>query len=468
LAPQSLVPQTPGFSSPSLKFAGQTLIADGALFNTPSLTPVGVISGALDCLPPRIGNQLVCFAARDFFARQVRLLLADSGTFVIGGSLLIATSEPDGPRRLVQGPNGQAALSYPANSLFVSKIRLFSSSQLLSPPTPPSVLWPVTASSTPDGQVLEVGLVHNELVYDSLRNKYYASVPGSVMGVGNSIASIDPATGQVTHSAAIGSEPGMLAISADGSALYAGLNGSGELLKLALPSMAEQGRLRFPSVQFFGHQVAKAIAVSPIDPGVIAVSMKSAAFGNAPVVLARDMVMQPQTIPPSSQGNNLLAFDAAGTTLYGLNTDDTNRNLRRIQVLADGLVEQKSVTALDDFLVRNLGFANNRVIAGPVLYDAPTLTPAGSIAEAADCILQRSGDKLLCVSMQNPSTGQSRILVADSSTFVTGASLLYHPSEMYGARRKLVQGPTGQVAISYASPFEPSPPMRLFSSSQLP
>jgi hypothetical protein len=179
------------------------------------------------------------------------------------------------------------------------------------------------------------------------------------------------------------------------------------------------------------------------------------------------MVMQPQTLSPFSD-DSLLVFDAAGTTVYGLNTDSTAFDLRRIQVLADGLLVQQSVTAAEDFLVRNLGFANNQVIAGPVLYDAPALTLAGSIPGAADCVLQRSGSKLLCISIQNFLTGQSRILVADSGTFTIGASLPYHTSEMFGARRKLVQGPTGQVAVSYATPFAPSPPMRLFSSSQLP
>jgi hypothetical protein len=152
-----------------------------------------------------------------------------------------------------------------------------------------------------------------------------------------------------------------------------------------------------------------------------------------------------------------------------LNTDSSAYDLRRIQVLADGLSVQQTVTAVEDFLVRNLNFANNRLIAGPVLYDAPALTLAGSVAGgAADCVLQRSGNKLLCISMQSPFNGQARILVADSSTFVISASLLYHPSEMYGVRRKLVQGPAGQVAVSYASPFQSSPPIRLFTSAQLP
>ncbi len=436
----------------TLSFANNRVIAGRMLYDAPALTQAGSISGASDCVLQRAGALLLCLRASDFGTGRAALLIADSSTFVIGASLLYTLGEPSGgPRRLVEGPAGQIAISYAT--------------------TPHAVAWPVISSSTADGQVLEVGLAHNELVYDSLRNKYYASVPGSVMGAGNSIASIDPATGQVTHSAPIGSEPGMLATSADGSVLYVGLNGSGELLKLALPSMTEQGRLRLPSVPFSVQQVAKTIAVSPVDPSVVAISMRTNLPGygpQGPVALARNMVIQPQTLPSSDE--SLLVFDSAGTTVYGLNTDSTAFDLRRIQVLADGLSMQQTVTAAEDFHVRNLGFANNRVIAGPVLYNAPALTLAGSIGGAADCVLQRSGDKLLCISAQNPSpsTEPARILVADSSTFVTSASLLYNPSEMYTASRKLVQGPSGQVAISYASRFEPLQPIRLFSSAQLP
>jgi hypothetical protein len=58
-----------------------------------------------------------------------------------------------------------------------SKIRLFTSDQLLTPPTPPAPSWPVTAFSTADGQGLDIGIAHNSLVYDTGRNVYYASVP---------------------------------------------------------------------------------------------------------------------------------------------------------------------------------------------------------------------------------------------------------------------------------------------------
>ena len=456
LADDLVVPASTNFGTRALSFSNNRVVAGSALYDTPALNALGVISGAPDCIPRRADALLVCFATQDFGTGQARILLADPGTFVIGSSLLFALSEPfNSARRMVEGPAGQVAISYPG-----TKIRLFSSPQLLAPPAPPVAAWPVTASSTADGQTLDVGIVHNALVYDSARNVYYASVPGSVIGSGNSIARIDPATGQVTHSAPVGSEPTALALAADASVLYVGLNGSGEVVRLALPSMAEQGRTRLPVAPFFGKSLAVAIAVSPADSGAAAVSM-SQQFGTA---LLLNMTLQPK-MTASFKTNNLLAFDGAGATLYGLDTN--SGELHVIQVLLDGLADQQSV-ATSASGAQAFSFASNRLIAGRALFDVPALTTAGVISGAADCVQQRGGALLLCLPFQDFITGQVRILVADSGTFVIGTSLLAATSEPFPANRRLVQGPAGQVAISY-SYFSLTPPfVRLFSSVHLP
>ena len=166
------------------------------------------------------------------------------------------------------------------------------------PSNPPPIL---------DGQAVDIRLVHNALVYDSLRNVYYASIPGSVVGTGNSIATIDPVTRQVTHFAPIGSEPNALALAADGSVLYVGLDGSGELLRLALPAMTERGRAQLlSSVPFPGNVNAETIAVSPVDASLAAVSMMrpSVSPRHAGVALFRDMVVQPKRTQTHT-GSNL-------------------------------------------------------------------------------------------------------------------------------------------------------------------
>jgi len=369
---------------------------------------------------------------------------------VIGSSLLSARSEPSGSgRRIIEGPAGQIAIDYAP-----STIRLFSSPQLLTPPAPPVAAWPITAFTTADGQGLDVGIPHNALVYDRVRNVYYATVPGSVIGSGNSIARIDPATGQVSHSAPIGSEPNALALAADASVLYVGLDGSGEIVRLALPSMAEQGRTRH------GQRTATVITVSPNDADV------AAAWTNSGTLLLRNMVIQPKQIQAFTV-SKALVFDTAGTTLYGV--DFNSGEVHRIQVLADGLADQLSVIATLGFGTEAISFSNNRVVAGRILFDAPALTQAGSISGAVGCIPPRTGVLLLCLAAANFSTGQVGILVANSGTFVIGASLIGAAGQPGSGGGRLLQGPPGQVAFDYfsGSPVAPAT-VRLFSSVQLP
>jgi DNA-binding beta-propeller fold protein YncE len=385
---------------------------------------------------------------------------------VIQASLAYAISEPGGVRTLVEGPAGQVAISYTvSDALFYSKIRLFTSSQLLAPPAPPRPSWPIAASSTADGQVLDIGIVHNSLVYDSGRNVYYASVPGSVIGAGNSIATISPATGQVTHSVPIGSEPNQLALAADGSVLYVGLDGSNEVLRLALPSMSAQGRVHLITHSFFGRTRAESVAVSPVDSSVAAVAMAWVNFfdpHHAGDALLRDMVLQPNRTPVHT-GSNLITFNSTGDKVYGMNAEAED-GLRRLGVLADGLVEElKVVVASTGILPRVVSFANGQVVEGGTVFDAPALTAAGTVPGVQDCWPTRRGTGLLCLNWQS-----GRVLVADSTTFAIGASLLFYPNGEPDFAKRLVQGPAGQIGVSYIpNQFFP-PSIRLFTSALLP
>lgn len=466
LAEEALLHSAIFATTRALSFDGGRVIAGASFYDAPALAATGVVSGASDCLRQRSGTLLLCLAFPDP-TKPARLLLADPGTFVILASLVYETSDPGFYRNLVEGPAGQVAIDYPANSSgFSSKIRLFSTVRLLSAPVPPPVTWPVTSSSTPDGQVLELGLPHNALAYDAARNVYYASVPGSVTGAGNSIASIDPAAGQIAHSAPVGSEPSALALADDGSVLYVALDASGEVLRLALPSMAEQARVRLPFDSSYNRSRIVAIAVSPADAGVAAVATRDSG-----VALLRDMVVQPQVASPLSVfGTNLLAFDTAGSTLYGLDSASTDHGLRRFDVLADGVALQAKVIAPIEQGVRALSFAGGRVIAGKALYDAPALSLNGTVSGASDCVFARTGGQLLCLTSPSfPSPGPAHLLLASPDTFVISASLLFNASERSGLGRELLQGPAGQAAVGYPLTgfFAPSS-IRLFTSAQLP
>ena len=443
----------------ALSFAGNRVIAGRVVYNAPALSAAGVAPSQGDCQPQRSANRLLCLSAAEGGGGQPRILVVDGDTFVIKALPLYAGSESAAPRRFVEGPAGQVAFSYRANpSGFASKIRLFSSADLLAPPAlaPPS--WLLTTYTTHYGSALSIGIPHRELVFDRGRNAYYASIPGTVPGFGNSIATIDPSGGQIAYSAPIGSEPNALAIAADGSALYVGLDGSGEVVKLALPSMAEQGRTRLPVDPFLGHANALALAVSPVDSSVAAVSMTP--YSVRATMLLRDMVAQPNTV--SGDWYDQLVFDAAGTALYGLNDD--NGIVERWQVLPDGLTLQTEIRLSFLFRTNALSFANNRVIVGSKVLDSNGLTLVGTIPNAYNCWAERTGTGLLCLGAGGPYQGN--MLVADAATLTAGNLFVYAPFEWVPPARFL-QGPPGQVAFDYSGPLGLAP-ILLFSSAQLP
>ena len=68
--------------------------------------------------------------------------------------------------------------------------------------------------------VIRLPVPANSFIFDSSRSLLWATVPGSADGIGNSVVSIDPASGRIVDTIPAGSEPGKLAISTDGSRLF--------------------------------------------------------------------------------------------------------------------------------------------------------------------------------------------------------------------------------------------------------
>jgi hypothetical protein len=302
----------------------------------------------------------------------------------------------------------------------------------------------------PDGTLRVLALAHRSLVYDALRNRYYASVPGSVPLNGNSIASIDPATGAVSYSQPVGSEPAALAISADGSVLYAGLDGSGDVLRLRLPDMAELGRTRLPAPELYGQLLAESIAVSPADAGVVAVSTRRVGVSprHGGVVLIRNGVLQP-TMTQDHTGSNLLTFGGDGNSVYGFNNETTEFGLRRLAVLADGLQEVQVVDAggSGGFATSALSYSPRGLLLGRALWQTPDLALLGThAAEGGLCRWHAGSARVVCLG--TASSGEDRFLtVADPLSFVIQATPVFQTGFGQEPIAQIVPGPRGQVAL---------------------
>jgi hypothetical protein len=291
-----------------------------------------------------------------------------------------------------------------------------------------------------------IALVHRDLVYDAARRVYYASVPGSVQGQGNRLASIDADTGALRYSAVVGSDPGALALAADGASLYVGLDGSSEVLRLSLPDMVELSRTRLPLHPVFGSALyAQALAASPTAPGVLAVAMASPSGSpvHAGVALLRDGLLQPVQTAWHT-GSNRLVFGADGSSLFGINNESTEFGLRRMAVQADGLVvTQVQVDAFASFYVDTIDRIGNRLVVSNRIIDAATFAPLGQVAGAGDCRALGSG-RLACVS--SVFSGTPGLLLVDAATAVISGRLTL-PGNQLGDTLRLVAGPSGQLAV---------------------
>jgi hypothetical protein len=310
----------------------------------------------------------------------------------------------------------------------------------------------------PDGVVIKVQLPHNDLVYDKSRGVYYASVPGLVPVNGNRIAVIDATTGSVTFSAtAVGSEPTRLSISADGSALFVGLNGAGQVIKLALPELSEQWRIALPVDAFLGQMYAENIAVSPIDSDVLAISLRY--FGVSPrhagVVLYRGTALQTKRTQGHT-GSNLIAFDGGGQYVYGVDTESYYYSVRRIAVLVDGLQEDLAVPA-SGYMPRALDLVNGRLAVGVKVYQTPELALFGTSPSLGGlCVWIGAGQKLVCASNNlNQGPIDAALDVVDANSFVVLASAIYQPGYKQNYLQQIVGGPPGTVAIRIATEVAP-------------
>ena len=135
-------------------------------------------------------------------------------------------------------------------------------------------LDPSTAVQADTHRVLQTSIVTKDVVFDRNTGKFYASVPSRAGAMGNSIARIDPVTGNVEGFVFVGSEPGKLALSDDGHTLYVSLDGAAAIRRFDLTTQTAGAQFSLVEENFDGPFFVKDLAVAPGNPDVVAVSRK--------------------------------------------------------------------------------------------------------------------------------------------------------------------------------------------------
>ena len=240
-------------------------------------------------------------------------------------------------------------------------------------------------------QVNTMNLTVNDLVYDSVTNKIYASIPSANGSNGNSIGVINPVTRVLENTIFIGSEPTVLAISDNGQYVYTGFTGTSTIRRFDVATQTAGLQFSLGSDPFFGAFYAQDIEVMPGNANTIAVSRRrpNVSPTHGGVAIYDGNVMRPTTTPDHT-GSNKFEFSSTNS-LVGYNTESTEYGLRRLSVNSSG-VTNVSVSAgvltgfnLDFVYKNNTVFATNGTVvdmssspfvsgqfssvSGPVVYD---------------------------------------------------------------------------------------------------
>jgi hypothetical protein len=146
------------------------------------------------------------------------------------------------------------------------------------------------AQSEGQNRVTSLNMLTTGMVWDASRGRFYAILPATSVD-GNSVVSIDPLTGAATTPVHVGSDPRLLALSADASHLWVSLDGANAIQRLTLPDLAPDLRIEIPPDSQYGPQVAISMQPAPVSPDTVAITT-----GNGRVAVYKGAVQLPSTV----------------------------------------------------------------------------------------------------------------------------------------------------------------------------
>jgi hypothetical protein len=188
-------------------------------------------------------------------------------------------------------------------------------------------------------------------VYDPIRQRIWASIPGSDSARGNTVTAVDPTTGVIGPSIVVGSEPGPMAISDDASYLYVGLEGAPTVVRVDLAAGVKDIDIDL-GIGSIGGQRAEDIVVLPGLPQTFAVSRRNTCCTpRHDGVAIYDNAARRTTVTQGHTGSDRIAASPSATRLYGYNNETTEFGFRTIAVTAAGATEE----AVKDGLISGFG-----------------------------------------------------------------------------------------------------------------
>jgi sugar lactone lactonase YvrE len=167
-----------------------------------------------------------------------------------------------------------------------------------------------------------IGISNNDIVFNASDGLLYASVPGTVAGIGNSVVGIDLPTGNVVRQIWVGSNPNKLALSTDGTQLFVGLDGAGAVVQVNLTTglLVKQFWLGGGPGVYNPPLTATYMAGVPGSPNSVAVSTGSSIYSAPGVTIYDSGVARSRTSSTAGYTGGPIAFGPSSATLYVLSS----------------------------------------------------------------------------------------------------------------------------------------------------
>ncbi len=220
--------------------------------------------------------------------------------------------------------------------------------------------------------VSTMDLLVNHIAYDRASQRILATIARTGgEGMAGTLAIIDPSARKIVRSVPLGTDAGVVALSADGEFAYVSVDGGTNIARYHLPS--DTVDLRF--VVGDGYSRVADIAVSPLDSGVIALSLARADSPSFMGVRIYDDGSLLSAKVTGHTGPNQIAF-SDGKALYGIGTDTSSFTFYVMSVDGNGV----AIDAQANGLVRH--YRGDIEFAGGIVY--------GSTGVALDPTLLRT------------------------------------------------------------------------------
>jgi hypothetical protein len=190
-----------------------------------------------------------------------------------------------------------------------------------------------------------VNQASNDLLWDPVNQVIYLSVPSAATANENTISVLNPTTGSIVSSQFAGSEPDVLALSANSQYLYCGIDGSYSVQRFTLPSLATDINYSLGASSTYGSYFALDLQAAPADAHTTSVTLGSTQVSpqaEGGIVIYDDATARPTVAPGfGTYGGSLfdsLQWGSDDTILYASNNEDGAFDFYTLTVNTTGVV----------------------------------------------------------------------------------------------------------------------------------